>query len=782
MTTLKSLSRSVFEPQGGTSVTVEDGKTILSLPTGEKLEFTDIPCWQDFENQIGKTGQLYLHGGQFIPRLASLISRKDAAQVLDSYFSWISSPEKGKQNRLNPSWDHATAMRIESILYLSSIHPEYISEVVSQTLVHDIEWSCLPESIKLNNHGLFLIRALLFGIAHATSDESVLGQIKNHELVRKCESTISTMLPAIIQQVYGEDGWCGENSPLYDRVWINLLSSIREKFTDQLVHLSLLEQIDRTIELADKTSRFQLLPSSHYVPRGDSSRLPTGLSPIFGTHFNERVGIWVYSNPEFYLLATAGHSSITHKHVDDTQIYLSYKGVDFFIDGGTHSYNYSDGRVKALRSNFAHSVLDFESPESQFPWDVYRSSNRIINARIVKATETYLKMEKKVRDIVLTRTIKVDDKNVFAVTDEWDTPSGEAIKSRFLLPNNCTPYATDREIVLHRLGKSLRLTFSENITVSVYSGETKSPFRGWYSTKPGELIAGNCLEVSPAKPSKSGKLTYRVECIDEEILLPADFSQCYSQTQIVSLAREQSWPTMATWKKIDIYGISESNLTIALALSTAGFDVTMFSDDIGSQSTSVAEIQVANIAQRRPSAIPLISSQPETYNKPFVVPVYLNNESEGSNCVWQAALSGMTAVQLYYASNKAHQLGLFRGANYLSDLVFRRFNCKIYPGCSIGNNFTLGCGGIGVVIHKNAVLGDDVTVAQNVTLGGRNKRLGPPKVGNNVYFGANSVFIGGSIGDNCVVGAGSVVLEPVPSNSIVAGNPARVIKKIKVRS
>lgn len=122
------------------------------------------------------------------------------------------------------------------------------------------------------------------------------------------------------------------------------------------------------------------------------------------------------------------------------------------------------------------------------------------------------------------------------------------------------------------------------------------------------------------------------------------------------------------------------------------------------------------------------------------------------------------------------RLGMLNAAKFLDRELYLRFNCRIPGSATIGPGLRLGYGGIGVVIHDKAIIGKDVTIAQNVTLGGRNRRLGPPRVGNNVYFGANSVFLGGTIGDNAIVGAGSVVLEPVPENAVVAGNPAKIIR------
>jgi serine acetyltransferase len=62
---------------------------------------------------------------------------------------------------------------------------------------------------------------------------------------------------------------------------------------------------------------------------------------------------------------------------------------------------------------------------------------------------------------------------------------------------------------------------------------------------------------------------------------------------------------------------------------------------------------------------------------------------------------------------------------------------------------------------------------------GRTKK-GFPTIGNNVYIASNSTVIGDiKIGDNVIIGAGSVVVKDIPSNSVVVGNPARVIREIR---
>jgi putative colanic acid biosynthesis acetyltransferase WcaB len=90
--------------------------------------------------------------------------------------------------------------------------------------------------------------------------------------------------------------------------------------------------------------------------------------------------------------------------------------------------------------------------------------------------------------------------------------------------------------------------------------------------------------------------------------------------------------------------------------------------------------------------------------------------------------------------------------------------------------------GQALVVHEASVIGADCILRQSTTIG--NKTLadgspGPsPVLGNGVDVGANAVILGGiTIGDEAVIGAGSVVLKDIPARAVVAGNPARVISQ-----
>jgi len=105
------------------------------------------------------------------------------------------------------------------------------------------------------------------------------------------------------------------------------------------------------------------------------------------------------------------------------------------------------------------------------------------------------------------------------------------------------------------------------------------------------------------------------------------------------------------------------------------------------------------------------------------------------------------------------------------------FGPSIGMGAQIGEGTVLGYGGIGTVIHDRAVIGKNVIISQNVTIGGTSKKYGVPIIGDNCQIAAGAIILGPiKIGNNCIVGANAVVLTDIPDNSVVVGVPAKIIK------
>ena len=106
------------------------------------------------------------------------------------------------------------------------------------------------------------------------------------------------------------------------------------------------------------------------------------------------------------------------------------------------------------------------------------------------------------------------------------------------------------------------------------------------------------------------------------------------------------------------------------------------------------------------------------------------------------------------------------------------FGCQLGSSTKIGNNVILGYGGLGIVIHERAEIGDNVNIGTCVTIGGTTKKYGVPVIGDNTIIASGAKILGPiRIGKNCVIGANAVVVDDIPDNCLAVGIPARIIKE-----
>lgn len=141
------------------------------------------------------------------------------------------------------------------------------------------------------------------------------------------------------------------------------------------------------------------------------------------------------------------------------------------------------------------------------------------------------------------------------------------------------------------------------------------------------------------------------------------------------------------------------------------------------------------------------------------------------------------AIIRYRIAHKLYQKKHFFLARWYSQRTVRKTGIEIHPGATIGKGLFIDHGH-GVVIGETAIVGDNVTLYQGVTLGGTGKETGKrhPTIGNNVMVSAGAKILGSfTVGENSKIGAGSVVLSEIPPNSTVVGVPGRVVKRDNVK-
>ena len=140
--------------------------------------------------------------------------------------------------------------------------------------------------------------------------------------------------------------------------------------------------------------------------------------------------------------------------------------------------------------------------------------------------------------------------------------------------------------------------------------------------------------------------------------------------------------------------------------------------------------------------------------------------------------SGLHALIAYRIAHTLYTLRVPFFPRFISQTARWLTGIEIHPGAKIGE----GCfidHGMGVVIGETALLGNNITLYQGVTLGGTGKERGKrhPTLGNNVVIGAGAKVLGNiTIGDNVQIGSNAVVIRDVPPDSTVVGVPGRIVK------
>jgi serine O-acetyltransferase len=138
---------------------------------------------------------------------------------------------------------------------------------------------------------------------------------------------------------------------------------------------------------------------------------------------------------------------------------------------------------------------------------------------------------------------------------------------------------------------------------------------------------------------------------------------------------------------------------------------------------------------------------------------------------------GYHAIQAYRFGNWLWKRGRLHLANHIQSRVAEVFGIDIHPAARVGRGILLDHG-TAVVVGETAVIEDEVSLLQGVTLGGTGKQCGQrhPMIGRGVLIGAGAKVLGAiTVGEGAKIGAGSIVLENVHPYTTVVGNPARTV-------
>lgn len=140
---------------------------------------------------------------------------------------------------------------------------------------------------------------------------------------------------------------------------------------------------------------------------------------------------------------------------------------------------------------------------------------------------------------------------------------------------------------------------------------------------------------------------------------------------------------------------------------------------------------------------------------------------------------GLHALIAYRIAHALYRQKMFFAARAVSQIARSITGIEIHPAARIGRRLFIDHGAA-VVVGETAVIGDNCTIYQGVTLGGTGKHTGKrhPTLGNNVMVGAGAKVLGPfTVGDNAKVAAGAVVLSEVPEGCTAVGIPAHIVRR-----
>ena len=150
---------------------------------------------------------------------------------------------------------------------------------------------------------------------------------------------------------------------------------------------------------------------------------------------------------------------------------------------------------------------------------------------------------------------------------------------------------------------------------------------------------------------------------------------------------------------------------------------------------------------------------------------------------------GFFAIWVYRIAHELYEMDVPLVPRIMTEYAHSRTGVDINAGAKVGEYFFIDHA-TGVVIGETTVIGDHVKIYQGVTLGALSTRGGQrlsgvkrhPTIEDNVMISAGAKVLGSfTIGANSKIGAGSVVLKPVPPNSTVVGVPGHVVKQNNIR-
>ncbi|MHA7303928.1 heparinase II/III family protein [Arthrobacter sp. TMN-49] len=330
-----------------------EGELIVNLPNNVTVSpFESNFRFDGIEYEQLQSTLLWIHSIGYLPQLfskeggMSLISG-----FLDEYVPFIQSVAWLEVSSQMTSLDHAIAMRIRTTCMLFAQYANIDRdppEILFELLELDMQWAGIESNYARNNHGMMLATAVL----HVAYMFPLFG-------TSEIEMLAERQLHSIVSDAFDSTWICKENTAGYQAFYVRFCRDILRFITACKRSGNFEQTISAMLQPATKTLQTLVLPNGDFPAMGDSGGGPSGFKSVDGSIFSEESGLYVEKRSGVYRSLKCGFSSYVHKHADDTSLTLSVGGDELLLDGGLHSYDWSDSYTLAVKSQRGHSGVFF---------------------------------------------------------------------------------------------------------------------------------------------------------------------------------------------------------------------------------------------------------------------------------------------------------------------------------------------------------------------------------------------------------------------------------------
>jgi hypothetical protein len=468
-------------------------KAIIDVNVNEKFAWnSELPnasvrMWYYSLVYIGRLLATYKEGSEVAYRLAfSLVS---------DFLDYVSVAKNRQYSGTIASADHAMAERLKVLVaFYQLIQSATDASTVAfkarllDEIHYSSEWLTDEAHLGVGNHKLMGSMSLIY-----------VYSLLSNESARVYLDTAAQRITSLLNESFDRDGLCNENTIGYHNFNLSLYVKIESVLTDLGVADHLIETIRPLIARATNALQLCIFPDGMIPPIGDSRRYDSKVTSVNRSFCFFESGFAVVKRDDFYLSLICGGRTNWHKHMDDTAIYLQYKGTDVIVDGGSYSYDQANPYTKCITSSAGHSGVFLSQFDGLTRYDLIGKYGPV-SGKI----ERFEERDDGVRIdcayavpgcwATFRRYVYVGWAGEVVLVDVVNAPNLTDAVQRFILAPNLEASPRDGVVVLRAPGFEGAMMYSAPIA-DIYRGESESKVRGWSTYEYGELSAATGIDL-----------------------------------------------------------------------------------------------------------------------------------------------------------------------------------------------------------------------------------------------------------------------------------------------